>query len=799
MIPNILQLVKEMSGFEAVGIRLRQGEDFPYYTSQGFSERFLVLERHLYVREESGEPVRDDKDQAVLECMCGNVIRGRTDPSLPQFTGGGSFWTNSTTELLASTCVAERQGRWRNCCNGEGYESVALIPLRSGQETIGLLQLNDRRKGLLTPGFVHFLEGIGSSIGVALVNLRRQERYDLAVEGSSDGFWDRPDMDSDAMWWSPRFHELLGLNTGDSEAGMQVLESLAHPDDLDAVRRVFRRRDRHGERDQAEFRLRRPDGRYRWFRGRGKVSRDGDGRSVRMSGSISDIDDRYRTEQALRLSEEKYRAMIDNVGIGVSLIDPEMRILELNKQMREWFPDIDPNGRPVCFRAYRNPPGEAVCDPCPTARTLRDGKVHEDITETPSGDSVRYYRIISSPVRDDGGAIAAAIEMVEDITERHSLEEQLRQAQKLESIGTLAAGVAHDFNNIIVVQLGYCDLMLGAMAEDNPLHDPLSEVRTSAVRAAMLTRQLLTFSRKQEFKAEILDLNEAITNLQKMLGRLIGEDVELAVQPGSGTAPVLTDRGQIEQVVMNLVINARDAMPQGGRLTIETANVILDEEYAARHPGLEPGAHVKLAVTDTGCGMDRTTLARLFEPFFTTKSKGTGLGLATVYGIVKLSGGHILVDSEPGNGSTFRVYLPLTKGEITGGAADGEEVPRGRGEQVLVVEDDQGLQLLLRKMLVNLGYFVTVVADGVEALSILTETGLKPELVLTDVVMPGMGGKELVERLRATRPEIKVLFMSGYTDDVIERCGLLDTGIPCIRKPFERRELASRIRELLES
>jgi two-component system cell cycle sensor histidine kinase/response regulator CckA len=393
-----------------------------------------------------------------------------------------------------------------------------------------------------------------------------------------------------------------------------------------------------------------------------------------------------------------------------------------------------------------------------------------------------------------------------DLTERRKAEkalreaeEQFRQVQKLEAVGQLAGGVAHDFNNILMAQLGYCELMRGGLKDEDPLAKDLAQIKACAERAAGLTRQLLAFSRKQALQPRVLDLNAVVGDIEKMLRRLIGEDIDFVTKLSADLGRVQADPGQIEQVIMNLVVNARDAMPNGGKLTIETGNVDLDEEYARSHVSVVPGRYAMLAVSDTGCGMDAATKSRIFEPFFTTKGKdkGTGLGLATVYGIVKQSGGNIWAYSELGKGTSFKIFLPRVDAEPAPQVSQAVAVVRGSGELVLVVEDEPSIQDLLARMLGNLGYQLRVAANGAEALIAVEKEGLKPDLLITDTVMPGMSGRVLAERLRQIQPGLKVLYMSGYTDNAIVHHGVLDPGTPFLQKPFNMGALAGKVREVL--
>lgn len=395
----------------------------------------------------------------------------------------------------------------------------------------------------------------------------------------------------------------------------------------------------------------------------------------------------------------------------------------------------------------------------------------------------------------------AALVIVQDITERKRLEEKLHQSQKMEAVGRLAGGIAHDLNNILMVIIGYGELLLHRYHDElDPLHKELEQIRKAGERAAALTQQLLIFSRKQVLQPQVLGLNLVVADMMKMLQRLIGEDIDLniALEPALGN--VEADPSQIEQVILNLVINARAAMPEGGKLTIETANVELDEMYAYWHAGVKPGPYVMLAVSDTGCGMDAETKAHLFEPFFTTKAQGTGLGLATVYGIVKQSGGDIWVYSEPGQGAVFKIYLPRV--------AQPESRPRSNHvlaalpqgwETILLVEDEKEVLKLIRTLLQSNGYNVLEAANGGEALLICEKYSGPIHLLITDVVMPHMSGHELVERLTSLRPGLRALYMSGYPDEAIVHHGMMTPGLFFLQKPFTPADLARKVRSILDA
>ena len=413
---------------------------------------------------------------------------------------------------------------------------------------------------------------------------------------------------------------------------------------------------------------------------------------------------------------------------------------------------------------------------------------------------------VSTRLIYQGGKPVGVQGIARDLTQRKELEEQLRQAQKMEAVGRLAGGIAHDFNNLLAVLMGYSELMMQRLEPGDTLHKSAQEIGKAAERAATLTRQLLAFSRKQMLAPKVLDLNVVLSEMEDLLRRLIREDVTLRVAPDNGLWHIKADRGQLEQVILNLTLNARDAMPHGGRVTIETQNVELDAAYARRRPVVQAGSYVLLAVSDTGVGMDAETQAHIFEPFFTTKEKGkgTGLGLATVYGIVKQSGGYIWVYSEMGRGTTFKVYLPRVVERVEEssrglGAMPQVEAPVPAAETILLVEDEEGVREVAREFLEIMGYKVLETRSPADAMRIAQNHPGEIHLLLTDVVMPEMGGRDLAERLQRIRPRMKVLYMSGYTDDAIVHHGVLDADTPFLQKPFARDTLERKVREVLRS
>ena len=503
-----------------------------------------------------------------------------------------------------------------------------------------------------------------------------------------------------------------------------------------------------------------------------------------------ELNERKMAENELLKSEERYRALFENTPIDTIFVDNEGKIVTYKFAKNKSSGRLPKNGD-VMYTDYAEKHQINMFKEL--MECIRTGEKKE-FPELKYKERFLHIRI--SPF--SGGAIITSI----DLTEMKNLNDQYRQAQKMEAVGTLAGGVAHDFNNILTTIIGNAELALMDGGQDDSLREELEEIRKSGQRGASLTRQLLAFSRKQIIQPKIFDLNEQLTDLEKMVGRLIGEDIELLMIQGPGLWPVEADPGQMEQVVMNLVINAKDAMPMGGKLTVETANVDLDEDYFHRH-GIEekPGSYVMLAISDTGCGMDKETREHIFEPFFTTKElgKGTGLGLSTVYGIVKQNDGSVWAYSEPGLGTTFKIYLPKTMGDVE--PEEKEKTPIAEldgSETVLIVEDDDSLRKLAQKTLQKHGYRVLAAENGENALRVSEEHEGSIQLMITDVVMPKIGGKEVAEQLHPIYPQMKVIYMSGYTDNSIAHYGVLEPGLNFIGKPFSAKALARKVREVLD-
>lgn len=507
-------------------------------------------------------------------------------------------------------------------------------------------------------------------------------------------------------------------------------------------------------------------------------------------------------QESLRQSEMNFRSLVTNAPYGICRCDSAGQIQEVNPALLAMlgYSSADQLVGTHLGALYADTQQWfQMADYLRRSATL-DGLIVEWMRQNGTATAVR----ISGRAVSSGNKIKAFELFAEDVTERRTLEQQLQQSQKMEAVGRLAGGIAHDFNNLLMVISGYSEFLLERLGSEPALLAPAQEIANAAGRATTLTRQLLAFSRKQMLAPKILDLNGVVTENIRMLTRVIGEDIDLVMLPAPDLGTVKADAGQIEQVIMNLAVNARDAMPTGGKVTIETSNISLDDDDARFHAPLKPGNYVMLAISDTGAGMDAETQSHIFEPFFTTKgTKGTGLGLSTVYGIVKQSGGYIWVFSELEKGTTFKIYLPRVADAIESQAqvivSPEPQVAEPGSETILVVEDESNLRYLVRQFLEKQGYRVLHAEDGAAALQIVVAHEGTIDLLLTDVIMPGMNGRELAQRVSELRPNAKILYMSGYTENVIGRNGTLDAGIRLLQKPFTLRDLKSTVREVLDS
>ncbi len=618
------------------------------------------------------------------------------------------------------------------------------------------------------------------------------------------GSWDW-DTVTHTITWSEEFYRIYGFDPKQRPLGYEEHLKAYTPESAARLDAAVRHSMQTGEGYQLDLKLVRPGGTRRWVTARGEVKRDTKGQIVGLRGTAQDITEHKRADEEVRrlthaIEQSPVSVIMTNTAGEIEYVNPKFTEVTgyTKDEVRGQNPRILKSGE-TRLEEYKQ-----------LWETILAGKEWRGEFHNRKKNGELFWESASiSAVRDEKGVISHFIAIKEDITERKRTEEereklqvQLNQAQKIESVGRLAGGVAHDFNNMLSVILGHADLALMKIDPAQPLYTDLQEIRKAAERSVGLTRQLLAFARKQTVAPRVLDLNETVEGMLKMLRRLIGEDIDLAWLPGAGVWPIKVDPSQIDQILANLCINARDAIARVGKVTIETQPVTFDEAYCADRPGFIPGEYVLLAVSDDGCGMDKETLNNLFEPFFTTKEigKGTGLGLSMVYGIVRQNNGFINVYSEPGHGSTFKIYLPRHAAKTEQMRKESRAAPLAQGhETILLVEDEPTILEMARLMLKRLGYQVLAASTPGEAIRVAKEHSDKIHLLITDVVMPEMNGRDLAKNLLSLYPGLKRLFMSGYMGNVIAHHGVLDEGVHFIQKPFSMQTLAAKVREVLDS
>jgi PAS domain S-box-containing protein len=699
--------------------------------------------------------------------------------------------------------------RFRSLWPNPEIRSAISIPMQVANKLVGTININalDRPRPF-TLGQLKALTILAGTAAAALESAalysqvqKAEKNYRSIFENAVDGIFRATPDAVRFVSVNPVMAQMFGY---DSPAEMvQAVEDVTQQLGLNPARRdealdLLRK---HGVLENFETHVRRNDGSEIWASANVRAVRDGKGEFEYLDGIVQDITERKRAEEALRESEERYRDLVENAHDIIFSHDLEGKFTSVNRA-----------GEQITGYTHEECLSLNIAD---TIAPEHVNRARDMRTKKLAGEKVTAYEV--NLLAKDGKRIAVEVNtklilqdgvpvgvqgIARDVTDRKLLEDQLRQSQKMEAIGQLAGGVAHDFNNLLTAINGYSGLALQKMDDNHPLRGYLEEIKKAGDRAANLTRQLLAFGRKQILQPLLISLNDVVTDMNKMLRRLIGEDIVLTAKLDPALKKIKADPGQIEQVLVNLIVNARDAMPQGGKLTIETLGVDLDQEYAGRHVGVVPGRYVMLAVSDTGTGMSEDTRARIFDPFFTTKEKGkgTGLGLSTVYGIVKQSGGNIWVYSELGHGTTFKVYLPeLTAGSLKTETAIVESPIPGGSETILLVEDEDVVRGLARKILEHAGYKVVEASCGKEAIRLCLERAEPIDLLLTDVVMPETSGKEVADRLTELLPGLRVLFMSGYTDEAIVHHGVLDSNVEFIQKPFTPAALVRKVRAVLDS
>jgi PAS domain S-box-containing protein len=624
------------------------------------------------------------------------------------------------------------------------------------------------------------------------------ERFKFVARATTDVIWDW-DIVTNALVWNDSVETVFGHKQNEIYPEIEWLHAHIHPEDRERVIAGIRGVIDHGGTDWSDqYRYRRGDESYVNVMDRGYVARDNTGAAVRMIGAMTDVTERSRSEAAIRFQAQ----LLNAVQQAVVATDPEGIVIFWNKfaELLYGWSAEEAVGRKIqelTPSPFLREHGAEI-----TERGEAGGAwTGEFLVQGKSGKAFPAL-LTSSPVLDERGRVLGFVTVSIDLTERRNLEEQFRQSQKMDAVGRLAGGIAHDFNNLLTVIRLNTEIIMEGFDPTDPRSEDVKQIRSAAERASALTRQLLAFSRKQILQPRVLDMNAVVGNVEPMLRRLIGEDITISTT-ASARGYLVADPGQLEQVLMNLVVNARDAMPQGGRITIETRNVDLDENYTSEHAPVVAGRYIMLAVGDNGVGMTRDTREHAFDPFFTTKEagKGTGLGLATVYGIVKQSGGYVWIYSEPAHGTTLKLYFPEVSASAAFTASESRvaspTAERG-SETILLVEDEDAVRRLTSRILEKQGYRVMAAQHGREAMELASRESGHIDLVLTDVVMPGMNGRGLVERLTGIRPRIKSLYMSGYTDDDIIRRGFIEPSKSFLQKPFTSDALLQTVRKVLD-
>ena len=682
-----------------------------------------------------------------------------------------------------------------------GLASFLLPNAHQHQDFYSLNVLPQAIRGLVCLVFLFDLYTIYQHVLIHRIRRQLVEReglFDLISENAADMIA-VVDMEGRQLYNSLSFQKALGYSPEELQASSSFEQ--IHPDDRDRVKQAAEDARRSGIGKTLEYRLRHKNGTWLVLESTSSVIRNANGHPEKLVIVNRDITERKRAEEALRQSEAGFRSVVEDAPYGIYRSSPSGRFLQVNPAFQKMLGyDLEEEllRKDLASDIFRHT-GEYQR----LAELLTGTEEAKDVElewKRQDGTPITV-RCSGRSINDENGAPAYFEVFAEDVTEKRVLERQLRMAQKMEAIGRLSGGIAHDFNNILGVIIGYSRVLGKALSTNTALREHALEIEKAGQRAASLTKQLLAFSRQQVLTPAVLNLNTLASDMEKMLPRLLGEDIEvsLALDPELGN--VKADQSQIEQVIMNLAVNARDAMPMGGKLKIQTGNVELDQAYTWNHPGSKVGSYVMLTVTDTGTGMDAGTLTHIFEPFFTTKErgKGTGLGLATVYGVVKQSNGYIWVDSAPGKGTSFQIYLPQHVGQLVVDApiTDSREKLRG-SETILLVEDADPLRKLAQTFLEGGGFRVLSAENGEKALELATRFGGKFDLLLTDVVMPGMNGRVLAEQLFSRQPGMKVLYMSGYTDSFIAGHGVLDPNTHLLHKPFTEEVLIRKVREVLD-
>lgn len=796
------------TGCSAVGVRLRDGEDFPYYETHGFPDDFVLAENSLCSFDQKGELARNSIGHPALACMCGNIICGRFDPEKSFFSPRGSFWSSCTTELLASTTNADRKAKTRNRCNGEGYESVALVPLRAHGETFGLFQFNDKLKGRFTAEKIARLEDRVNYVAIALAKLKADEAlqvseatYRTLFDNMLNGFAycrmlfekDRP-LDFIYIKVNRAFETLTGLKDVVGKRVSEVIPGIRETDP--GLFEIYGRVALTGQPEHFEIFV---GAMQMWF----LISVYSPQREYFVA-VFDVITKRKKAEEEKAIYQRQLELVLETAGEGIFGVDRDGNITFVNQAAAKLMglskDELIGRSSHSLFHERLRDGGNYPRHDCPLCKTINDSISRSGQETYYKADGSAFPIEFTCTAIVEGGVTSGAVIMFRDVTERRRIEGELRQAQKLEGVGQLAGGIAHDFNNVLSAVIGFAGLLQMRMDKGDPLIQFVDEIMTAGQGGAALTQQILAFSRKQVLDMRPVNLNEMVKGLEKMLHRLLREDIEIQYNLAEKDLVINADASQIHQILINLVTNARDAMPDGGRLVIATEAFVMDEEYIEMHGYGSPGEYAVMTIMDSGSGIDAVTRTHIFEPFYTTKGsgKGTGLGLAVVHGIVKQHNGYINVYSEVGRGTNFRIYLPLTEHIIEETERKSAVEAKGGTETILIAEDDASLRKLTKTVLSHYGYKVIESVDGEEAVEKFAAHMDEIKLVILDGIMPKRNGKEAYEEILKLSPGMKAIFMSGYAEDIFTRKGIPRETAFFIQKPVTPDNLLRKVRAALD-
>ena len=682
-----------------------------------------------------------------------------------------------------------------------GLVSFFLPNLYDHKDFFPTTTIPEAIRGLVGLVFLFDLYTIYQNILIHRIRLQlveREELFHLISENAADMIA-VVDLNGRRIYNSLSYQKILGYSSEELQAS-SAFEQI-HPEDRERVKKAAEESSRSGVGKTLEYRLRHKNGAWVVLESTSSVIRDATGKPEKLVIVNRDVTERKRAEEALWRSEAGFRSVVESAPYGIYRLSIAGQFLQANPALQKML------GYESADEVLKTDPANTIFRFADEYQRLtelltRNEELKDLEMEWKRKDGAFItVRCSGRRVNDENGDPAYFELFAEDVTEKRVLEKQLQMAQKMEAIGRLSGGIAHDFNNLLGVIIGYSRVLRRSLGASNELSEHAQEIEKAGERAASLTKQLLAFSRQQVLTPAVLNLNVLATDMEKMLPRLLGEDIEVSLELDSQLGNVKADQSQIEQVILNLAVNARDAMPSGGRLKIQTANVELDQAFLRNHPGSKVGSHVVLMVTDSGTGMDAGTITHIFEPFFTTKErgKGTGLGLATVYGIVKQSNGYIGVETTLGKGTSFQIYLPRYDGQPAVGEKKPDTASNLRGsETIFLVEDSEPLRKLAKTYLEACGFHVLSAESGESALRIAKGSSESFDLLLSDVVMPGMNGRVLAEQLLQLQPRMKVLYMSGYTDSFIAGHGVLDPGVHLLHKPFTEEVLIRKVREILD-